>query len=81
MDEFCEKFKNSQIGHSLDDELSKTVEDSESYLKKDILLNDKKNKYSTNKWGLFKACLDREILLTRRNSFIHKFKLAQVHFF
>ncbi|XP_063937253.1 pleiotropic drug resistance protein 3 [Daucus carota subsp. sativus] len=78
VDEFCEKFKNSRMGHSLDEELSRTVEDSESYLKKDILLNDKKNKYSTNKWGLFKACLDREILLTRRNSFIHIFKLAQL---
>ncbi|KAL8120357.1 hypothetical protein AgCh_017512 [Apium graveolens] len=70
--------ENSRIGHSLDDELSRTVENSESYLNKDILPDDKNNKYSTNKWDLFKACLDREILLTRRNSFIHVFKLAQL---
>lgn len=69
------------MGHSLGDELSRKVEDSESYLKKDILLDDKHNKYSTNKWELFKACLDREILLTRRNSFVHVFKLAQVYLF
>lgn len=79
VEEICEKFKNSRMGHSLDDELSRTVEDSESHLKKDTLLNDKNNKYSTSKWEMFKACLGREILLTRRNSFIHVFKLAQVY--
>lgn len=79
VEEFCEKFKNSRMGQRLDDELSRTIEDSESHLKKDILLDDKNSKYSTNKWELFKACLDREILLTRRNSFVHVFKLAQVY--
>ncbi|KZV47395.1 pleiotropic drug resistance protein 3-like [Dorcoceras hygrometricum] len=36
------------------------------------------NKYSHSKWTLFKACLSREYLLMRRNSFIYVFKAVQL---
>lgn len=35
-------------------------------------------KYSLPKWSLFKACMSREYLLFKRNSFIYIFKSVQV---
>lgn len=34
--------------------------------------------YSMSKWKLFKACMARELLLVKRNSFVYVFKTAQV---
>ncbi|KAJ9557262.1 hypothetical protein OSB04_011876 [Centaurea solstitialis] len=34
--------------------------------------------YSLSKWALFRACMSREILLMKRNSFIYIFKLVQL---
>lgn len=36
------------------------------------------SKFSLPKWKLFKACLSREFLLMKRNSFVYVFKLSQV---
>ncbi|CAI9101370.1 OLC1v1038676C1 [Oldenlandia corymbosa var. corymbosa] len=36
--------------------------------------------YSLPKWELFKACLSRELLLMKRNSFIYVFKFVQILF-
>lgn len=68
VDEFSKKFKASHIGEGLvliDEELLKTSGD--SHCDKNPLSKDKKSKYSMTKWELFKACMDREVLLTRRN--------------
>lgn len=37
-----------------------------------------KNKYSMTKWQLLKACMDREVLLTRRNISTNVIKSTQV---
>ncbi|MFS7986266.1 hypothetical protein Hanom_Chr11g01008301 [Helianthus anomalus] len=34
--------------------------------------------YSLSNWELFKACMAREILLMKRNSFVYIFKTLQV---
>ncbi|RZC48744.1 hypothetical protein C5167_017175 [Papaver somniferum] len=75
VDQFCIKFKAFKIGKRLDEELSKPFDKSQSH--KDSLSF---SKYSLPKWELFKACMSREYLLMRRNSFIYVFKTAQLVF-
>ncbi|KAI9109270.1 hypothetical protein K1719_019893 [Acacia pycnantha] len=72
-DEFSQIFKTSYWGRSLNDELSKPCDKSQS--QKNALSF---SKYSLGKWKLFKACMRREILLMKRNSFIYVFKTAQL---
>ncbi|XP_047315156.1 pleiotropic drug resistance protein 3-like [Impatiens glandulifera] len=36
------------------------------------------NEYSLSKWDLFKACMSREVLLMKRNSFVYVFKTVQI---
>lgn len=73
VDMFCEKFRASQIGKSLFDEVSqppvKTQGDDNAI---------SFSKFSLPKGELFKACLSREFLLMKRNSFIYIFKIVQV---
>lgn len=38
------------------------------------------DKYGITSWELFKACLNREWLLARRNSFVYIFKIVQITF-
>jgi hypothetical protein len=57
----------------LDDELSKPYDKSQSH-KSSLSYS----KYSLGKLDLFKACMKREILLMKRNSFIYIFKTVQV---
>ncbi|XP_059640099.1 pleiotropic drug resistance protein 3-like isoform X2 [Cornus florida] len=76
VDEFSEKFKASHIGQRLDEELSKTFDNFQS--QQIFLSPSNDSKYSVTRWELFKACIDREVLLMRRNSSVHVFKLAQL---
>ncbi|KNA08801.1 hypothetical protein SOVF_159450 isoform A, partial [Spinacia oleracea] len=73
VDMFCEKFRASQIGKSLFDEVSqppvKTQGDDNAI---------SFSKFSLPKGELFKACLSREFLLMKRNSFIYIFKIVQL---
>jgi len=57
----------------LDDELSQPYDKSQSH-KSSLSYS----KYSLGKLDLFKACMKREILLMKRNSFIYIFKTVQV---
>nr|XP_023885614.1 pleiotropic drug resistance protein 3-like isoform X1 [Quercus suber]POE69405.1 pleiotropic drug resistance protein 3 [Quercus suber] len=73
VDQFAKIFKDSHLGHKLDEELSKPFDKSHSH--KNALSS---RPYSLTKWGLFKACTRREFLLMRRNSFIYVFKSTQL---
>ncbi|XP_031274859.1 pleiotropic drug resistance protein 3-like [Pistacia vera] len=73
VDMFCRKFKESSLGKKLDEDLSVPFNKSESH--KVALSFDM---YSISKWQLFKACMSREFLLMKRNSFIYVFKTVQI---
>ncbi|KAI7979746.1 Pleiotropic drug resistance protein 3 [Camellia lanceoleosa] len=61
-DMFSKKFKESDFGKKLDSH------------KNAISFSI----YSLSKWALFRACISRELLLMRRNSFIYVFKSVQL---
>ncbi|MED6194939.1 transcription factor [Stylosanthes scabra] len=71
--EFAEEFRSFHIGRSLGDELATQFDKSNSH---PAALA--KNKYGVGKWELLKACLSREFLLMKRNSFTYIFKFCQV---
>ncbi|MBA0639969.1 hypothetical protein Goklo_022960, partial [Gossypium klotzschianum] len=71
-DKFIAAFKEFHAGQRLNEELYapfKITEDHKNALSFNI--------YSFEKWELFKACLTREWLLTKRNSFLYMFRSAQ----
>ncbi|KAL9352179.1 hypothetical protein Peur_054859 [Populus x canadensis] len=73
VNQFIEMFKASNIGQTLAEELSKPYDKSwcpNSALSFSI--------YSSRKWELFKACMARELLLLKRNTFVYVFKTAQL---
>jgi hypothetical protein len=71
--EFAAAFESFHVGRNLCNELVTQFDKSESH---PAALAT--NKYGTGKWELFRACLSRELLLMKRNSFTYKFKLCQV---
>jgi len=71
--EFAEAFKSYHVGRSLGNELVTQFDKSKSH--PSALTT---NKYGIGNWELFKACLSREYLLMKRNSFLYIFKLCQV---
>ena len=73
VDQFSKIFKESYLGEKLEEELSKPLDKSEG--RKSALSF---TKYSLSKWQLFKACMDRELLLMKRNYFVYVFKTALV---
>lgn len=73
LEKFKNIFKEFHVGQKLNDELSRPLNKHNCY--KNIL---SLNNYSLRKWELFKACLAREWLLMKRNSFIYVFKTGQV---
>lgn len=73
IDDLAKEFRECPIWIQLDKELSRPFDKSED--KTNALSFDQ---YSLTKWELFKACLAREWLLMKRNSFVHVFKTAQV---
>lgn len=73
VDQFSQMFKASYLGEKLEEELSKPFDKTQE-LKNALSFT----KYSLSKWQLFKACMDRELLLMKRNSFVYVFKTAQV---
>ncbi|KAK2973178.1 hypothetical protein RJ640_009808 [Escallonia rubra] len=72
-DMLSRNFKESPWGKKLDEEICKSFMISESH-KSTISFS----MYSLSKWELFRACMSREFLLMRRNSFIYVFKLFQL---
>lgn len=76
VDQFSKMFEACVIGKKLGDELSEPYDKSlghKSALSFSI--------YSLTKWELLKACVKREYLLMKRNSFIYVFKSTQVSTF
>ncbi|OQU78700.1 hypothetical protein SORBI_3008G033700 [Sorghum bicolor] len=73
IDQFCDKFKVSQIGQNLDGEISKPYDKSKGH--KNALSY---SIYSLSKWELLKACFARELLLMKRNAFIYITKIVQL---
>jgi len=75
VDQFVKKFKESQLGKNLEEEISKPFDKSKNH-KSALSFTS----YSLTKWEMFKACSVREFLLMKRNSFIYVFKTTQVSF-
>lgn len=71
--DFAEALQSFYIGRELGDELSIAFDKSKGH---PAALTTKK--YGVSKKELFKACMSRQILLMKRNSFIHIFKISQV---
>ncbi|KAK7245300.1 hypothetical protein RIF29_40139 [Crotalaria pallida] len=72
-EEFSEAFKSFHVGRSIGDELSTEFDKSKSH---PAALTTKM--YGVGKLELLKACLSREYLLMKRNSFVYIFKLCQL---
>ncbi|KAJ6874525.1 pleiotropic drug resistance protein 3-like isoform X2 [Populus alba x Populus x berolinensis] len=72
-DQFVKKFKESQLGKNLEEEISKPFDKSKNH-KSALSFTS----YSLTKWEMFKACSVREFLLMKRNSFIYVFKTTQL---
>ncbi|KAK3026917.1 hypothetical protein RJ639_040323, partial [Escallonia herrerae] len=73
VEELGNTFKEFHLGQKLDKELSQPFQKSE-FSKSAMSFNS----YSLRKWELFKACMAREWVLTKRNAFVHVFKSAQL---
>ncbi|KAK3022678.1 hypothetical protein RJ639_047594 [Escallonia herrerae] len=73
VEELGKTFKEFHHGQKLDEELSQPFHKSE-FSKSAMSFNI----YSLRKWELFKACMAREWLLMKRNSFVHVFKSTQL---
>ncbi|KAK7284172.1 hypothetical protein RJT34_18913 [Clitoria ternatea] len=71
--EFAEAHQSFHVGRSLGEELATEFDKSKSH---PAALTTKK--YGVGKWELLKACLSREYLLMKRNSFVYTFKLCQL---
>ncbi|KAM7272910.1 hypothetical protein ACFE04_027574 [Oxalis oulophora] len=69
---FYRKFKESPIGKKLKEDISKPCDESQFH--KDALSF---SVYSLSKWEMFRACMSREYLLMKRNSFLYVFKTVQ----
>ncbi|KAK1319194.1 Pleiotropic drug resistance protein 3 [Acorus calamus] len=73
VDELSKKFREFHVGKKLDEELSESYDKSQSHrnaLSFSI--------YSLTNRELFKACMARELLLMKRNSFVYIFKCTQL---
>ncbi|KAL3843577.1 hypothetical protein ACJIZ3_000980 [Penstemon smallii] len=73
VDMFSRKFKESPYGKKLCEDLSVPNDESKGH-KNAINFSV----YSLPKWTLFKACMSREYLLMKRNSFVYLFKSFQI---
>ncbi|XP_051216581.1 ABC transporter G family member 41 [Lolium perenne] len=73
VDQFCNKFKASQSGQDLAEELLKPYDESKGH--KNALSF---SIYSLSKWDLLKACFARELLLMKRNAFLYITKAIQL---
>ncbi|KAB1204566.1 Pleiotropic drug resistance protein 1 [Morella rubra] len=70
--EFAEAFQSFHIGRKLGDELATPFDKSKGH--PDALMT---KKYGVSQKELFKACVSRELLLMKRNSFVYIFKISQ----
>nr|GLL29395.1 pleiotropic drug resistance protein 3-like isoform X1 [Ipomoea trifida] len=73
VDTLSRKFKESPYAKNLFKQLSEPFDKSKSHKN---AINS--SVYSLPKWTLFRACMSREFLLMKRNSFIYVFKSVQL---
>ncbi|KAL5700491.1 drug-responsive transcription factor pdr3 [Ranunculus cassubicifolius] len=73
VDQFVKNFKTCHLGQERDQELLNPA--SRTELQKNAIAF---SEYSVRKRDLFKACMAREWLLMKRNSFLYIFKSAQI---
>ncbi|XP_011005974.1 PREDICTED: pleiotropic drug resistance protein 3-like [Populus euphratica] len=73
IDMLVKNFQEFHVGQKLEGELSRPLQKSESH--KNALSF---SIYSLRNWELFKACMDREWLLMKRNLSLHVFKSVQL---
>ncbi|KAK9022552.1 hypothetical protein V6N11_002804 [Hibiscus sabdariffa] len=71
--EFSNAFQSFHVGMKIGDELGIPFEKTKSH---PAALTTKK--YGVGKWELLKACIAREFLLMKRNSFVYIFKCMQL---
>lgn len=71
--EFAEAYQSFHIGKKMGDELAVPFDKTKNH---PTALATKK--YGVNKKELLKACISREYLLMKRNSFVYIFKMTQV---
>lgn len=71
--EFVQHFKSFHVGKQLSEDLTVPYDRSKAHR---AALTSKK--YGISKWELLKACLSREWLLMKRNSFLYVFKTTQI---
>lgn len=71
--EFAEAFKSFHVGQQLASDLATPFDKTKSHPAA-LMTRD----YGVSNKELLRACLSREILLMRRNSFLYAFKLGQV---
>ena len=71
--EFADAFQSFHIGQKLGDELAIPFDKAKGH---PAALTTKK--YGVGKKELLKACISRELLLMKRNSFFYMFKMVQV---
>ena len=71
--EFSEAFHSFHVGRALGNELATQFDKSKGHPAALTI-----QKYGVGKMELLKACLSREFLLMKRNSFVHVFKTFQV---
>ncbi|XVE63469.1 hypothetical protein DITRI_Ditri07aG0023000 [Diplodiscus trichospermus] len=72
-DMFSRKFRASHLGKKIENDLLEPSDKSQCL---EIALSF--NQYSVSKWEIFRACLSREFLLIKRNSFLYIFKITQL---
>lgn len=72
--EFSEAYQSFHVGRKVVDELATPFNKAKSH---PAALTTRK--YGVRKEELLKACLSREFLLMKRNSFVYIFKLTQVN--
>ena len=71
--EFADTYQSFHVGRKLGDDLGTPYDKTKSH---PATLTTET--YGLNKIELLKACIDREILLMKRNSFVYFFKLFKV---
>lgn len=73
VEQFSEAFQSFHIGRKLGDELAAAFDRSKCH---PATLTTKK--YGVSKKEVLRACISRELLLMKRNSFVYIFKMFQV---
>lgn len=74
--ELANAFREYRVGRELDLKLSTPFDKSKSHPASLVA-----TKFALSKWNIFKACMEREYLLIKRNRFLYIFRTCQVNIF